>query len=364
VTHDVLFVVPHDSESPGPRYRVFQFLPHYERAGLRSRVVTVEGREATLRSLRSVHASAPGRVLHYVAMWLDLQATFAHVLFFEDRFDVLYLYRIPVPRWAAFLLERGHRRVLFDFDDALDAPDVAPGAFEGLRRRVLRDGFRNAVRVARVTIASNQRNARAVERLGGEAVVVPTCVDLSRYTFRERDARLNAGLVIGWIGTPSTSMYLSAIEDALERLRAMFSFSVRLVGATESPFRSLDAEMRPWRLETEAQEIAAFDIGLMPMPDSPWASGKAALKAIQYGASGAPTVASRTETNVEILGSDDGALFASTPEEWVAAIARLLADGGLRSELGRRGRARVEHSFSVATQLPRLLEVLHRDGGN
>jgi glycosyltransferase involved in cell wall biosynthesis len=290
-------------------------------------------------------------------MWVKLHLTFVRVVSRQWRSDVLYLYRIPVPKWAAFFLARSRGRVVFDFDDALDVAEVEAGTLGRLRRWVLQSGLRNAIRVARVTIASNRRNAVAVESLGGKSIVIPTCVDLTRYVFRERNAPGGAP-VVGWIGTPSTSVYLEAIEEALARVRARVHFCLRLVGAAENPFRSLDAEIRPWRLETEAQEIAAFDVGIMPMPDSPWTSGKAALKALQYGASGAPTVAARTETNVDILGADEGTLFASTIDEWTEAIARLVEDARLRGELGRRGRARVERFYSLETQLPRLLDVI------
>jgi glycosyltransferase involved in cell wall biosynthesis len=272
--------------------------------------------------------------------------------------DVLYLYRVPVPGWAARILRRGRSKVLFDFDDALDEGDTEPGLFGRLRRRALRRGIENAIATARTTIASNRRNADAAAALGGSVVVVPTCVDVTRYPFRDRAETPGDGVVVGWVGTPSTAPYLCAIEEVLASLREIIPFRLRLIGAGRNPFRRVEADLRPWSLEREVDEISAFDVGLMPMPDTPWTSGKAALKALQYGASGAPTVASRTESNLEILGPGGGVLFATTPDEWATAVRSLLESPGLRSEIGRRGRAHVCRSYSVDAQLPRLLGVI------
>lgn len=101
-----------------------------------------------------------------------------------------------------------------------------------------------------------------------------------------------------------------------------------------------------------------IDIGLMPMPDTPWTRGKAATKALQYRACGAPTVASRTATNLAILGESEGTLFATTSDEWTASLLRLIDDAALRSTLGRQAHARVLERFSVESNAPRLIQLI------
>jgi glycosyltransferase involved in cell wall biosynthesis len=217
-------------------------------------------------------------------------------------------------------------------------------------------------------------------------VVVPTSVDVGRYVEASAaEAATRAGAAIagepiagdaaaglpstaaarptrvtlGWIGTPSTSRYLPLLEEPLRAVAAKHDIDIRLVGAGDTPFQHLPVTLRPWSLATEAREIAAFDIGLMPMPDTAWTRGKAALKALQYGAAGIPTIASWTPTNEQILGVDEGTIYCRTGDEWRAALERLMGDDVLRAELGRRARRRVDASYSVSANLPKLIAVLH-----
>jgi hypothetical protein len=164
--------------------------------------------------------------------------------------------------------------------------------------------------------------------------------------------------VIGWIGTPSTARYLREIEEPLRRVAATRPVTVRVIGAGMSPFQHLPVELREWSLETEAADIGGFDIGLMPMPDTPWSSGKAALKALEYSASAAPTVASWTATNQAILGGNHGASLCRTADDWVSALARLIDDGSERGQRGCQARAWVAETYSVDRHAPRLCRVL------
>jgi len=51
-------------------------------------------------------------------------------------------------------------------------------------------------------------------------------------------------------------------------------------------------------------------------------------------------------------------LHASTPDEWVDRLSRLLADASLRRRLGLAGLETVERGYSARSQAPRVLEIL------
>ena len=103
----------------------------------------------------------------------------------------------------------------------------------------------------------------------------------------------------------------------------------------------------PWSFSTELDELNELDVGIMPLPDDDWARGKCGLKGLQYMALEIPTVMSPVGVNREILGDDEYGLLASTEDEWIEALSRLIESSELRTKLGRAGRERVISAYSV-----------------
>lgn len=360
----VLFAYLHSARSAGPRYRVLQFIPMLDREHMACTTMAMQSDASTDRSVRSVLLPRPLRTLHNLVVWLQSLVFQCRIVWTARQFDRVVLHRVPMSGWARWLLRGRRADIINDFDDALDTYPVDKAEWlGGTKRAILRRGLENAILVSATTVTSNTHNRAVVERLGRRAVVIPTSVDLTRVRFRSRREPVEPRLVIGWIGTPSTAFYLAPIEDALAAVVAAYRPVIRLVGAGRSPFVELDAEIVDWSLDREVADVDRFDIGLMPMQDTPWTRGKAVLKALQYGASGAPTVASLTSTNLDMLGEGEGALFASTTSEWITALSRLINDAEERAEMGRRGRERVARLYSLEVNAPRLARVIRDPAG-
>jgi glycosyltransferase involved in cell wall biosynthesis len=359
-----LFVVAQSELSPGSRYRVYQYLPHLREAGIDGHVVAMQDQGSTERSVNSPLFHPLRRVAHYAFTWVESFIVQLRLVALAPRFDRIVLYRLPLWAVTRWLLAPRRARIITDFDDALDEIDhSAEERLGGLKRWILGRGLQNAILASTTTITSNAHNCGVVERLSRRAAIIPTSIDMTRLPFRDRSASLEERLVVGWMGTPSTARYLAAIEDALRDVSRQRPIVIRLIGAGRNPFRALDAEIVEWSFAGEPDALARIDIGLMPMPDTAWTRGKAATKALQYNASGAPAVSSRTATNLAILGESAGSLFASTTDEWIAALIRLIDDPAFRAEIGRRGHARVRESFSVQANAPRLAGLIRDPAG-
>ena len=360
----VLVALPQGTISPGPRYRVLQYLPYFEREGLACHVVVMQGERATRASITSEQTGRFRRVAHYGAAWIGTQLFMSRIATLARSYDRLLLYRLGVPGWLLPDFRPLRDRILFDFDDALSQPEARrDGLLAPVRRRLMTSGFVNALRVSGLAITSNRYNAEIARGFGARTAVVPTSVEVSRYAFRDRGVTSGAPVTIGWMGTPSTAPYLRLIETPLRRAVRRHGARLVLIGAGCNPFSTLDADVRPWSQATETDDIGGFDIGVMPMPDTAWTRGKAALKALQYGASGAPTVASWTSTNEEILARDQGTFLCRGDEEWETGLDTLLSNSTLRGALGRRARAHVESHYSIEENGPRVA-LLVRDPGS
>jgi glycosyltransferase involved in cell wall biosynthesis len=204
-------------------------------------------------------------------------------------------------------------------------------------------------------LADRARKAGAVH-----VEVVPTVVDLSAYSVRFISFS-NTAVRVGWIGTPNTwnafgQTLHTQINDTLAAHGARFC----AVGAELEARRVGNLEVIAWSEDTEVDAIQSMDIGVMPLPDTPWARGKCGYKLIQYMACGLPVVASPVGVNKEIVEHGVNGFLAESDAEWRTAIEALLSDADLRRRMGAAGRKKVEDSYSLQVWGPRVAQMMRQ----
>jgi glycosyltransferase involved in cell wall biosynthesis len=252
-------------------------------------------------------------------------------------------------RWLA---SRGVRYVV-DYDDATFHYYDLGGSW--LKRR-LADKIDQVMRHAALVVAGNGYIADRARRAGaGRVEIVPTVVDLDRY--RQKRWSEDGPIVVGWMGTPPTVKYLDAVAEAVECVAREVPVQLRVVGA-QFARKGLAVDCRRWSESTEADEIGQFDIGIMPLSDTPWERGKCGYKLIQYMACGVPVIGSPVGVNSEIIADGLNGYLASTTADWTAALRRLCSDRALRQRMGDEGRRIVEARYSLQGTAPRLAKLL------
>jgi glycosyltransferase involved in cell wall biosynthesis len=163
---------------------------------------------------------------------------------------------------------------------------------------------------------------------------------------------------VGWSGSFSTLPYLKLLAGALRRLAREEPFRLLVIGAEGPRVEGVEVESLPWRASTEVEDLSRMDIGVMPLPDNGWTRGKCGLKALQYMSLGIPTVCSPVGVNSRIISDDVNGFVASTEDEWVDRLGRLLRSPSLRARLSAPGRLTVEADYSSSVHAPRVYEVL------
>jgi len=221
----------------------------------------------------------------------------------------------------------------------------------------------SVMRHAAIVIAGNNYLAERAYRAGANRVeIIPTVVDTERYQPKQK--AVGEVPIVGWIGTPQTSRYLKPLLPVFESLKNEMPVRFVAVGANPEDFEGTPVEAWPWSEESEVASVQQFDIGIMPLVDSPWERGKCGYKLIQYMACGVPVVASPVGVNCEIVVSDKNGLFADSAGEWDKALRTLInVDSEVRKRMGGAGRARVEEWYSVHAQASRLLNKLYEAVG-
>jgi glycosyltransferase involved in cell wall biosynthesis len=197
-------------------------------------------------------------------------------------------------------------------------------------------------------------------RFCSNVALLPSVVDTEHYrpSVLSSFQLVSAPFTIGWIGSPSTAHYLDLIVQPLEQLSLHLPVRLLVVGGSAPAISGVEVIQKIWSLEQEVQLIQQFDVGVMPLPDTPWSRGKCAYKLIQCMACGIPVVASCVGANVEVVGPNCG-LLVQTPGEWLDAFMRLASDPALRQLLGQNARHMVQQRYSLKSALPILSTVIH-----
>lgn len=350
---NVLVLSPYPREGASFRFRILQYLPSLEAAGIHCTV------RCFLTSPEFERVHQPRQYLvkgkAVVAGTMRLAASLSKA----KAFDVILVHRELYPlgvSWFERWLRRLDRPVILDVDDAIFLPQPHGDRTLGQFRNPAKVG--RIAQASRLVIVSNEYLAHWFRRYNPSIAIVPTAVDTDRFCPRPT-ARPDGPVTIGWIGSPSTGYYLAQLLPALERLRRLHQFTFKVIGAGAG-FQSNGSPLvqQPWRLDREVEDFQSLDIGVYPLPDDAWAAGKGGFKSIQYMAAGVPVVASPVGMNTEIIRDGDNGFLARTVDDWVRILSHLLEDDELRVRIGSAGRRTAVEHYSTAVQAPRFVSYL------
>lgn len=340
------------------RLRSLQYLQTLERLGIQVTPYTLFDDNYLKRLYDGRGRSLPSMVCSYLARTRQLRR--------PEKANLIWIEGEALP-YVPYCLER--RLMPRGIPYVVDYDDAVFHNYDLSSRRLVREllgtKIDHVMANAAAVICGNDYLAERAQRAGARRIErVPTVVDATRYSVaNEAKSGTVEPPVIGWIGSPSTQRYVLELKPVLEALHREQALRLILVGAQSDlaeQFGELPATVLPWSEESEAQAVASFDIGIMPLPDGPWERGKCGYKLIQYMAAGKPVVASAVGVNVEIVEGWQSGMLADSQAQWHQALSALLADSDMRVSLGKNGRQAVERHYSLQAQAPRLAEILYQ----
>lgn len=357
---------------PSSRFRVLQFVPHLQQLGHECLVLPCRPEKYAsipwlgFRMSGLVKRWNRGSDLGVIKRWSPNVVVLERELFSDASFDVEQS------------LRRIAKRLVLDIDDGLFV--------------LHRQKFEVLCGLSDHVIAGNDLLAARAQSINPAVTVIPTCVDLKKYRLRVGRGEWGGGsedtdklpspqsalcgsnsplppppspLVLGWTGTAANIEYLEVLRSPLQRLAREFPIELRIIAESDRPLRQLNFERDgipvrfvPWAEATEIADLHAFDIGLMPMPDTEWTRYKCGLKILQYMAAGIPAIASPVGVNSEIIHHNVNGWLATTADEWEFVLRQLLSDPSRGAAVIPAARYTVAERYSVQSQLPRLVACL------
>lgn len=336
----VLFIVPYPKEGPSYRFRVLQYLPYLKEKGI-------------IYSLRPFSDTYFYRILYKRGQFI--KKSLLLLLFILRRFydvfsacsyDVTFIHREagPFPDYIfEWLFRVFTKRVIYDFDDSI------------FLKKPLK--IKKMMAMSCSVIAGNEFLKGYALCYNKRVTVLPTCIDTGIYRPRLGE-RNGEKVVIGWIGTPFTSIYLDMLKDVYRVLRDKYAnVEFRVVGVI-LPGNGPVLNCREWSLDSEVSELQGFDIGVMPLFDDDWARGKCAFKIIQYMAVGIPTVASSVGMNKEVIEDGRDGFLVKDKQGWIDKLCLLIENKELRLRMGSYARQKAEQMYSVKANKDKFISII------
>lgn len=333
------------------RLRTMQYLPSWEAAGFKVELAPFFD-DAYLTDLYAGQRRSRGLRSYFATRIAKIRNA--------QRPDLIWIEKEALP-WVPWAIEHALLPqgipIVSDYDDAVfHRYDLNQNR---LIRWILRDKIDRVMKASTLVTAGNEYLADRARAAGAAWVeVVPTVVNTDVYTTKpapEPDGLLR----VGWIGTPYTWKALAqpvaqVLGPVLERHNALF----RAVGAGLENTRKGRLEVLPWAEVNEVDLIRSIDIGVMPLPDTPWTQGKCGYKLIQYMACGVPVIAAPVGVNTSIVKDGETGYLASSDSEWQKACEELLSNPHQRQSMGAAGRKRVENQYALKDWSERLVDLL------
>lgn len=351
----ILALVPYPSEGASNRIRVEQYIPY-----LKSRGAALRIRPFINRPFYKI-IYLPRRYLTKI-MWFII-CTVNRILDLARalRYDIIFIHREAYPFGGAvveLILQAMRKPIVFDFDDSIFLANSSEHNvyIERLKRP---EKVAAIIRMSDHIIAGNNFLKTYADRYNRYVSVIPSVIDTDKYLpLPQRES--SDHVVIGWIGSNTTSNFLYAVEGVIARLSERYgNIMMKVIGANfySSVLQGIIINKR-WRLEDEIEDLRSLDIGIMPMSENDWTRGKCGFKAILYMACAIPVVVSPVGVNSEIITDGVNGYLAANDEEWEAKLSSLIEDRYLRMKMGERGRETIAASYSLNVMAPVFYDIL------
>jgi glycosyltransferase involved in cell wall biosynthesis len=271
-------------------------------------------------------------------------------------YDAVFVYREAALLGPALLerwIARKGKPIIYALDDPLYVPYVSPanGYFSYLK---FFGKVATICGVSRVVIVNSTQHREFAKRYNANVRVIPSLVDEQAFRFVRKAQTSEA--CVGWSGSASTASNLSLIAEPLRELVRRRGCEIRLIGAPRFPLEGVPYVAQEWRAATEVDDLRRLDVGLVPLPDSPWNRRKFYLKVAQYMALGIVPVATPLGSNLEVIEHGRTGFLASTGEEWLAHLETLVAEPELRAEMSSRAAELAHRRFTLAANAEALVD--------
>ncbi len=350
----VMFFVPYPIEGASNRYRVNQYVPLLEENGISCDIRPFISQE--FYKIIYTQGNNLKKFLYFMKSFLNRLKD----VFNAKNYEVIFIQRESFPFGPPFfewILKFFGKKIIYDIDDAIYLANDSKARIKNFFK--CPGKTMKIIKMCDHLIVCNEYLKNYCEKSNPNIIIIPTSVDTDVFTMKKQSDKSQKEVVIGWIGSHSTTKYLNKIMLVIEKLSKKHKLKLIIIGANQKfDVAGVEVVNKMWKLDEEVKDFQSFDIGVYPLDDDEWVLGKTGFKTIQYMAVGVPGVVSNVGTNSHIVKDGVNSFLAYTEQEWYEKLAQLIENPELRKEIGEEGRKTAVEEFSVKINFPKLLDVI------
>lgn len=247
------------------------------------------------------------------------------------------------------------KKVIYDIDDGLF-----------LKNRM---SIHKIIQFSDAVFVGGHELLNYLKKFNRNTFLIPTSANLKLY---HTHATKDIPIKIGFVGSPSTTPYLSLLEQPIAELSKTCKFELTVLSATKPEEYEKFSEIFNkyeksgvfpnlilWSEDVEKNELKTLSIGLAPLTNGSWEKYKCGFKVINYMAAGIPPVASRIGEHCYIIKDGINGFLCTTNQEWTEKLKRLIDDEQLRKNMGLNARKTVEAKYSLCKNAFRINQILN-----
>lgn len=262
------------------------------------------------------------------------------------------------PPILEYFLHKTNVNFILDFDDAIFHN------YDKHQKKVIRFLFKNKIlrisQYSKLIITGSPYLTKYFQKLKSNVIEIPTSIIFKKYNNVNRTKTNKDKIIIGWLGSPSTSINILGIKNAINEIikkypKVYFKF-MGFNRKLKDYIGSDNISFVQWSPKEELIFLKLIDFGIMPLENNDFNQGKCGFKLIQYMASGKATISSPFEANIKINRSNNN-LFAENEAQWIEKIEYFLTYPDKMKIVGEKNTKIVEKYYCVEANVTKYLEI-------
>ena len=344
---------------PSSRARVYIYKKYLKKSNVSARIIPAIGTRSCEYRIKKINNGI--RKLFFASdAALRLALFIISSLFYETIIIQKILFPVKIIPLMKFLFR--NKNMIFDIDDVIFISHQNDAVTDS--GNLYNKFSKNMELYKRIVTSTSFLNEMISEKFGIEFSKIIAVTDPIDTNVYKTSGRINPVMTIGWVGTPSNTVYLKeCLYDLIKLHDEGYCFKLYFCGSDRAYIdriieNRIECVYENWSLENELAIYDNLDIGLMPLPDDVWSKGKGGYKLMLYMSMGKIAIASSVGINSVIADDGKNSFLVKPGESWYRKVKYVLDNYDKIYFIADNARNKINSEYSLEKIAPKYLKAI------